>query len=388
MMRTLVSLLSTLLISSAAYAQESISAGKYQAILGDCVACHGADLSGGMGFPIPVGEIYATNITPDKTYGIGNYSLEDFIKVMRQGVTKEGSYLYPAMPYTAYAKMTDEDLSALYQYLMSEVPAQAVANKDVDIPWPLNMRWPLAIWNFLFHEASVFEPDPDKSPEWNRGAYLVQGATHCGTCHTPRGLFMQEKALTGEHEAFLAGAQLAGWYANDIRGQNYSSEEIATLLKTGRSQHQAVLGPMAEVISYSSQFFTDYDLTSIALYITELSNDKPQKAADLAKVSDQASGIYAMYCSTCHGREGQGTDTVIPALAGNSTVLASDPASLLNILIHGGSTAHTQTHIGYRMPGYGWTLDDQQLADLANMLRASWGNQGSNVRVEQVAKQR
>lgn len=370
-------------------AEPSISAGHYQAILGDCTACHGSDLSGGMAFPTPVGDIYATNITPDKNHGIGDYNLDEFIRVMRHGVTQDGSNLYPAMPYTAYAKMSKVDLTELYRYLMDEVAPLAVANRPADISWPLSMRWPLSLWNWMFHDDTEFVPNPNENAQWNRGAYLVQGAAHCGTCHTPRGFAMQEKALTDAGAKYLSGAELNGWYAVNIRGKQYRKTELVSLLQTGRSKKQAVLGPMAEVITHSTQYFTDEDLHSIAVYLTSLEPSKAVNTGKTMAMANEESQInYAVFCSACHGRKGEGTKNVIPALAANDTVLATNPASLINIILHGGSTAHTQTHIGYDMPAYDWALDNQQVADMANMLRASWGNQASAVTPAQVAKQR
>lgn len=375
-----------------ALAGSAMSAGEYISKLGDCAACHTSDasapLAGGKGFPTPIGTVFATNITPDKTHGIGNYSLPEFIKVMREGVASDGHQLYPAMPYTAYAKMSDKDLEDLYHYLMKEVPPLAVANKESDIPWPLNMRWPLMGWNWLYHDDSRFTPVAGKSEQWNRGAYLVQGAGHCGSCHTPRGLGMQEKALTEADPLYLSGATLDGWYAPNIRGARYDKQAIINLLKTGLSQHQAVSGPMAEVITHSSQYFSDADLASIATYLTELSDDTPVSQGNRAYASAGGKADYAMYCSTCHGVNGEGNDHVIPSLVGNQTVLADDPSSLLNVLLHGAETPITQGHIGYHMPGYGWTLNDEQMAELANTLRASWGNEGAAIKPAAVKAQR
>lgn len=158
---------------------QAMSDGEYVAKAGDCTACHtspgGALFAGGMKFPTPLGNIYATNITPDKQQGIGAYSFDEFDRAMRQGIAKDGHRLYPAMPYTSYAKMNAEDMRALYDYLMNEVPAQNTANRASDISWPLSMRWPLAVWNQLFHDDTPYQPDHNQSAEWNRGAYLVQG---------------------------------------------------------------------------------------------------------------------------------------------------------------------------------------------------------------------
>lgn len=395
MIRSLTLTASAVLLALPAFtlqAAPAMSAGEYVAKLGDCAACHTSEaskpLAGGKGFPTPIGTVYATNITPDKTHGIGNYSLPEFIKVMREGITRSGDPLYPAMPYTAYAKMSDEDLTALYHYLMQDVQPQAVADKESDIPWPLNMRWPLNGWNWVYHDDSRFTPVAGKSEEWNRGAYLVQGAGHCGSCHTPRGLGMQEKALTEVDPLYLSGATLDGWYAPNIRGTRYDKQALIDLLKTGRSQHQAVSGPMAEVITHSSQYFSDADLASIATYLTELGGDAAASKGNRAYASAGGKADYAMYCSTCHGVNGQGNDHVIPSLVGNQTVLAEDPSSLLNVLLYGAETPVTQGNIGYHMPGYGWTLNDQQIAELVNTLRASWGNEGVAIKPETVKAQR
>lgn len=288
---------------------QAMSAGEYVAKAGDCTACHtapgGAELAGGMKFPTPLGAIYATNITPDKLHGIGAYSFEEFDRAMRQGVAKDGHRLYPAMPYTSYAKMSAEDMRALYDYLMNEVPAQNVANRDSDISWPLSMRWPLAVWNQLFHDDQPYQADPQQSAEWNRGAYLVQGAGHCGSCHTPRGWAMQEKGLDGKEPVFLSGAELDGWYASNLRG--LPPEEVTALLKTGRSRHAAVAGPMSEVVTHSTQYLSDGDLNAIAVYLRSLAPETAAKAAAPAAQADNPGGkaTYAMYCSTCHGNKGR-----------------------------------------------------------------------------------
>jgi mono/diheme cytochrome c family protein len=356
------------------------------------VACHSVPnapaFTGGLKMMTPLGAIYATNITPDKETGIGAYTLEDFEKALRKGVAKDGHRLYPAMPYPSYAKMSDEDVGALYAYFMHGVKPVVQANQESDIPWPLNMRWPLMGWNWVYHDDSRFTPVAGKSEEWNRGAYLVQGAGHCGSCHTPRGLGMQEKALTEADPVYLSGAALDGWYAPDIRGSRYDKQALIDLLKTGRSQHQAVAGPMAEVITHSSQYFSDADLASIATYLTDLKAEPAVAKGARAYASAGGKADYAMYCSTCHGVDGKGNDHVIPSLVNNRTVLADDPASLLNVLLHGAETPITRGHLGYHMPGYGWTMDDERIAELVNTLRASWGNEGQAIKAAAVKAQR
>ncbi|QPS87202.1 cytochrome c [Serratia plymuthica] len=372
---------------------QAMSAGEYVAKAGDCTACHtapgGALLAGGMKFPTPLGAIYATNITPDKQHGIGAYSFDEFDRAMRQGIAKDGHRLYPAMPYTSYAKMNAADMRALYDYLMQEVPAQNAANRASDISWPLSMRWPLAVWNQLFHDDAQYRPDSGQSAEWNRGAYLVQGAGHCGSCHTPRGWAMQEKGLDSKEPAFLSGAELDGWYASNLRGM--PQEEVAALLKTGRSRHAAVAGPMSEVVTHSTQYLTDGDLNAIATYLHSLAAEKPPAEKAVAPVAgSQQAGqrTYAMYCSTCHGNKGEGSDNTIPALAGNATVTADNPLTALRVLLEGAQTPITQQATAIAMPGYGWALNDRQAADLMSYLRGSWGNQAGVVTAQQVQEAR
>jgi thiosulfate dehydrogenase len=369
--------------------------GEYLARAGDCTACHsapgGAFMAGGVPFDTPIGRIYSSNISPDAEHGIGAYSFEEFDRAMREGVRKDGQALYPAMPFTSYAKLSGEDMRALYDYFMQQVPAQAVANQAVDIPWPLSLRWPLKIWQGLFHDAAPFAAQADKSAGYNRGAYLVQGLGHCGACHTPHGWAMQELASDERSAQFLAGSALDGWYASNLRQANFSQNDIIDLLRTGRSQNFAVSGPMGDVISHSSQYLNQADLAGIAEYLLAIAEQPAKTATAVAQpVSAPASAAatYASFCAVCHGREGEGSEFVVPALAANPTVLAADSSSLLQVLLNGSRSPRTQAHMGYAMPGYGWTLDDQQMADLANYLRGSWGNQGEAVTPTQVAAAR
>ncbi|WP_447867467.1 c-type cytochrome [Rahnella bonaserana] len=379
-------------LMAAAGSAMAMSEGEYVAKAADCAACHtspqGATLAGGVRFATPVGEIYSTNITPDIQHGIGGYSFEEFDKAMREGIAKDGHALYPAMPYTSYVKMSGKDMRALYNYLMKEVKSQPVANRENDISWPMSMRWPLRVWNSAFLEDGEFIPQADKSARWNRGAYLVQGAGHCGACHTPRGWAQQEKAVDEKDMAFLSGGELDGWSAPSLRGLKISQPELVTLLKTGRNTHDAVSGPMGEVITNSTQFMTDDDLNSMAVYLLSLKAEAQPAPAKKAVATEAGQQTFMRYCSTCHGVKGDGKDSAIPALAGNLTVNAENPQTLLRVILYGAQTPVTAEHMSNTMPGYGWTLTDQQAADLTNTLRASWGNQAAEVTPGEVAKAR
>lgn len=241
-----------------------VARGEYVSRLTDCVACHsvpgGAAYTGGLKMVTPMGAIFATNITPDRETGIGAYTLADFDRALRSGVAKDGHRLYPAMPYPSYAKLSDDDVKALYAYFMKGVPAVHQENRESTIPWPLNMRWPLAFWNVVFAPSDVYRPDTSKDAQWNRGAYLVEGAGHCGACHTPRSLAFNEKGTDSHSAAFVSGALIDGWFAPSLRNDantglgRWSEDDIFRFLKTGRNEHAVVFGSMTEAFNNSTQF--------------------------------------------------------------------------------------------------------------------------------------
>src|ERR1700722_11116563 len=235
---------------------DSIERGRSLAVAADCTACHtargGEPFAGGLAIDSPLGAIYSTNITPDHASGIGNFTLDDFDRALRHGIDDEGVTLYPAMPYPAYARMSDEDIAALYDYFMHGVAPVTIHAHAGGIPWPLSIRWPVAIWRKLFApspDAPPFDASRYTNPEVARGAYLVQGPGHCGTCHTPRAITLQEKALDTSSNAYLAGGQkIGGWVAVNLRGNaadglgNWSKEDIVETLRTARNSGQAIIG--------------------------------------------------------------------------------------------------------------------------------------------------
>ena len=385
---------------------ELLQRGEYLARAGDCAACHtspgGKPFAGGLPLATPLGAVYSTNITPDPKTGIGSYSYDDFARALRDGVAKGGTRLYPAMPYTAYAKITDEDMKALYAwFLEGGVQAVAQPNQDSDIAWPLNMRWPLGIWNALFTDAKPYQPVAAQTPEWNRGAYLVQGLGHCGTCHTPRGIAFQEKALDQTGAAYLSGAKLAGWYAADLAGatdsslQGWSEADLVEFLKAGRNTHTAAFGPMGEAVAHSTQYFNDADLKAVAVYLKSLSAGREVAAVGSdsttvklveGKPASLGEELYLDNCAACHRSDGRGYRSTFPRLAGNSAVLGASADSLIRIILNGSSVPVTQSApTGLSMPAFGWRLDDAQVAELASFLRSAWGYQAAPVRAEEVA---
>ncbi|NIE73576.1 c-type cytochrome [Pantoea sp. Ap-967] len=390
----------------------AITRGEYLARAGDCMACHtakgGKPYAGGLGLETPIGTVYATNISPDPVHGIGGYTLAEFDQAVRHGIRKDGSTLYPAMPYPSYAKVTDQDIADLYAYFMKGVQPVVEANRDSDIPWPMNMRWPLAFWRWTFAQQVTTESGNTPDPQLERGRYLVNGLGHCGSCHTPRGIGMQEKSLSdsdGDH--FLAGgAPLEGWVAKNLRGDlhdglgSWSTGELAQFLKTGRTERTAVFGSMTDVIQHSMQHLTDSDRLAIARYLKSLPAKVAQApasattsttAAQLANMDTSVAGArtYIDNCMACHRSDGRGYAEVFPALAGNSVVNGQDATSLIHIVLAGGylpGNQHAPT--GYGMPDFAWRLSDQEVADVVSFIRKGWSNQGGAVTENDVAKQR
>lgn len=378
----------------AASSPEIIAKGEYLARAGDCVVCHTGPgerpFAGGYRMSTPLGDIYTTNITPDKETGIGNYSFEDFEQAMRHGVAKDGHHLYPAMPYPSYAKVTEDDLRALYAFFMESIPAASRKNAPSEIPRPLNWRWPLAIWNTVFTDKVGYTPDPAHDETWNRGAYLVQGLGHCGSCHTPRGIFFQEKGLTEQKTTYLSGGNLDNWFASSLRSDpdfglaKWSVADIAEFLKTGHNEHATAFGTMIDAINNSTQYLSDADLTAIATYLKSLPAN--HEASD-AKVASVDSKLYVQQCAACHLDTGKGHAPYIAPLAGNPTVMDPDPSSLINITLNGSSRVVVNgMPDAYRMPQFRVLLKDEQIAELVSFIRSSWGNTGKPVTADQVAK--
>ncbi len=377
-----------------------IEHGKYVAQLGDCIACHtasqGKPMAGGLELNTPMGTIFSSNITPDRETGIGAYTFEQFDRLMREGVTPAGMNLYPAMPYPSYAKMSEPDMRALYAYLMQAVEPVRQANLEADMSFPFNQRWGLALWNFAFLDKQPFQAAPGRDELLNRGAYLVQGLGHCGSCHTPRGIAFQEKAMSDDGRSgrhYLAGETVEHWRALSLRNL-WTVEDTVQLLKTGQNRFATVAGNMADVIHHSTQHFSDEDLTAIASYLKSLppgADDLPMPsvaqapAAPPVDLFTSRGGLgYIQFCSDCHRSDGAGVKGLFPPLAGNPSITSSNPTSLLHITLTGWQTAQTATHPRvYTMPGFA-RLADQEIAEILSFVRTRWGNAGTPISAAQV----
>jgi mono/diheme cytochrome c family protein len=392
---------------------ELIRKGEYLARAGDCVACHtahdGKPFAGGHGIESPIGTIYATNITPDKDTGIGGWTYGDFERAVRRGVGHDGSALYPAMPFPSYAKVTDEDTQALYAYFMKGVEPVKQANKANDIPWPLSIRWPLAYWRTLFSpspESVAVPPAAAKSEadaQIARGAYLVQGLGHCGSCHTPRALTMQEKGLDEKSSDYLSGAILNDWSVPALRGiKHWSQDEIVDYLGSGRNNHASVAGEMTDVVANSTSHMSDEDLHAMAAYLKSLAvggegvykHEAQRSEATTAKLTaakDLTLGerLYLDNCGACHFVAGNGASRVFPRLDGASVINAENPTALIHVILAGAQTPSTERAPSVLpMPGFAERMNDTEIAELASFLRQGWSNKASAVSEKQVKEVR
>jgi alcohol dehydrogenase (quinone), cytochrome c subunit len=385
-----------------------VARGEYLARLGDCAACHTVPgrppFTGGLRMNTPIGAIYSTNITPDPTYGIGGFTLADFDRALRFGVSK-GHTLYPAMPYPSYSNTKPEDIAALNAYFKSGVTASATPNITNEIPFPLSMRWPLTFWRLLLApRPAPFDPG-SLDPVEARGAYFVDGLGHCGECHTPRALTLQVRAQTRKDgDAYLSGAVIENYFAPSLRTDGHGSladwsvQDVAEFLKTGANSSGIAFGSMTDVIVHSTKFMTDDDALAAARYLksivdkgtqTFVYNAAVHHALQEGDTHKPGSLLYLDNCAACHRPDGLGYERVFPRLAGNPVVMAPEAISLATIVLEGSLTPRTSaTPAQFAMPSFAWRLNDQEVADVVNFIRSSWGNRGAPITAEDVAKLR
>lgn len=390
-------------LSGAAIAAESdnalIERGHYISTASDCVACHttegGAEFAGGKAIETPLGEIFAPNITPSKT-GIGAYTYEQFDAAVREGIRADGAHLYPAMPYTAYAKITDEDMKALYAYFMQGVEPVEQASPQSELPFPFNIRLSMLGWNLLFLDGKPYEADSSQSDQWNRGAYLGEALAHCSTCHTPRNAMMAE-----DRSKLLGGASLGTWYAPNITADvnsgigNWSEAEIISYLKSGHADGKSqAAGPMAEAIAHSLQHLHDEDLQALAVWLksvpavsdaadTQPADSHGQALADPDAVlmeplpEDMAdmSGaqLYEAACSSCHQADGTGAGG-LPSLVNNTVLGRSNTDNLVMAILDGVKYRNEiKASYGVDMLAFRNELSDAQIARVANYTLENFG---------------
>jgi mono/diheme cytochrome c family protein len=368
---------------------ELVQRGAYLAKVGNCAACHtargGPLLAGGKGIETPFGTVYANNITPDPETGIGKWSADHFWRAMHHGRSRDGRLLYPAFPYPDYTLVTREDSDALYAFLRRQ-PAAKQPNRPHDLRFPYNSQVSLAVWRALFFTPGEFETKAGKSPEWNRGAYLVRGLGHCQACHAPRNAF----GATDEKLELSGGLiPIQNWYAPSLASpaeagvQGWTPEEVVRLLKDGQTSKGAAMGPMAEVVFSSTQHLSDADLRAMATFLRELPQRQapvPEPVKVASDVQELGAKLYKAQCAECHGERGEGGGAAYPPLAGHRTVTTASNANLVKVIISGGFPPTTARHPRpYGMPPFGQSLTDAEIAALASFLRSSWGNDAPGV---------
>jgi mono/diheme cytochrome c family protein len=374
---------------------ETIARGKALAIAADCASCHTADpakpFAGGKRIDTPFGAIYSPNLTPDRDTGLGGWSDDDFYRALHDGVAPDGSRYYPAFPYPNFTRITREDVLAIRAWLATLGPIRNTP-PPLQLRWPLNHRVVMRGWNLLFFRPGTFENNPRKSAEWNRGAYLVEGPAHCGACHTPRNLFGADR-----RSRILGGGPIDRWFAPRLDGaarsglKSWSGEDIAEYLASGRNGKSHADGPMAEVVVNSTSRMSDADIHAIAIYLKDLPAGAPERAVTPPPPADMAAGqeVYAHACIACHEADGSGAPRIYPPLPGNALLQSPDPSSTLRIILDGAQTVTTpRAPNAGSMPDYGKQLSDQEIADVANYIRNSWGNAAALVTPAQVAKAR
>jgi mono/diheme cytochrome c family protein len=373
-----------------------IERGRYLARLGDCAACHtapgGAPYAGGLGIQTPFGTIYSANITPDAATGIGAWTKDDFWNAMHSGIRKDGAHLYPAMPYPWFTKLTRQDVDDLKTFLETFPPVHYTPPEN-DQWLPMRIRETVAVWNLLFFDKGVFKPDPHKSAEWNRGAFIMEGPGHCGACHTPA------DPLGGpERDRLYEGQSIQNWWAPNLTSPGtsgvakWSEDDIVAYLKNGRNQHAVASGPMALVIENSTQHLTDTDRASIATYLKDLPirerEPKDAPANDEKESREKAVGghLFRDNCAACHGKDGEGVAELIADLHGSGVVNAPDPVSVLRVILAGAEGNVTKSApTRPAMPPFAWKFDDSEIAAIATYVRQTFGNRAPEVSSDDVA---
>jgi mono/diheme cytochrome c family protein len=376
---------------------QKIERGRYLAVLGDCVGCHtapgGKPFAGGAALETPFGALIGPNITPDVATGVGAWSEEDFRRAMHEGIGRDGARLYPAMPYPAYTKVTRDDVSAIWAYLRSLDPVRNEVQPN-QLRFPFNVRRPAtSTWDLINFQPGVFQPNPAKSDAWNRGAYLVEGLGHCGTCHTPKNITGGDRGSEA-----LQGALLQDWYAPDLTEDprtgigGWSIEEIVRYLKTGANSYDIASGPMAEAVSNSTSKMTDADLLAIATYLKDRAPRSGRAVTALAAANPRmvaGQAIYEDRCAACHSHSGAGVPNLFPRLASAPLVQSADPTSLIRVVLIGSrAVATSAAPTAPAMPAFGWNLNDTEVADVLTYARNTWGNAASAVQPEDVTKLR
>ena len=382
---------------------DAVKRGEYLANAADCLVCHttqgGKPYAGGLGFKLPFGTLYSTNITSDKETGIGNYSDQDFLNAVHRGVRRDGARLYPAMPYTSYTYISDADALAIKAYLFSLPPVRATPPANT-LSFPFNQRWAMMFWSALFNPDTRFAPDTSKSPEWNRGAYLAEALAHCGECHTPRNL-----AFALDNRRKFGGAITAGGRAFNISSDKstgvggWRDEDLVSYLSVGHATgHGSASGPMGEAVDHSFSRFAPEDIRAIVAYLRSVppttSADLPASLAPPASASHKDGGtpdargkmVFEGACVSCHGWTGESPVSTMATLTGAWAVNDPGATNVAQIVISG--TKREIPDGALSMPAFGNAYSDDEIAAVANYVTARFGSKGSKLTGKDVAELR
>ena len=379
--------------------QASAERGAYLVRVGNCMACHtdrgGAAWAGGRAIDTPFGVVYSSNLTPDKATGLGNWSADDFWRALHHGRSRDGRLLYPAFPYPNYTEVTRADADAMYAFLRT-VPAVQRENTPHGLRWPYSTQAALAVWRALYFRPGEYQPDPERSAEWNRGAYLVRGLGHCAACHTARNVLGASSEMMDLSGGLIP---MQNWYAPSLASEReasvakWSVRDIARLLRDGVSAQGTVLGPMAEVVLYSTQYLSEADALAMGMFLKSLPPSPPPEPPEFLppdpRVLERGQRIYGQHCASCHGERGEGIKGAYPPLAGNRAVTLPVTANLVQVVLGGGYPPATAGNPRpYGMPPFVMVLKDADVAAVLTFLRSSWGHNAPPVSEFEVAQQR
>ncbi|MGA7440215.1 MAG: cytochrome c [Luteibacter sp.] len=398
------------LIAGAPSNADPVARGAYLARAADCVACHtvaegGKPFAGGLAFKLPFGTIYSSNITADPETGIGNWTDDEFVRAVREGIRNDGKHLYPAFPYTSYTELSRADVLAIKAWLFTQ-PKVNQANRANDLGFPYNQRWAMAFWNAAFFRSHRFEPDAGRPPEWNSGAYLAGALGHCSECHTPRNFGFGLK-----HGDALAGEVVNGWRAYNITSDgthgvgHWSDEALAQYLRTGHADgHASASGPMGEAVAHSLQYLTLEDTAALVSWLRTVParegkdpivvDAKAQamlastEAAPGGDASTNAMGshLFEGACASCHQWNGAGQQTPYASLAGTRGVNDPSGANVTQAILQGVKMRIGENEV--YMPAFGHAYSDTEVAALANYVIGHFGGKRGEVTPEDVARQR
>ena len=370
--------------------------GAYLARAGHCAACHtargGTPLAGGRAIETPFGTVYSSNLTPDPATGLGGWQADDFWTALHLGRSRDGRLLNPAFPYNHTSVIRREDSDALFAWLQQQTPVQQTRPPDT-LPWPLGTQAALAVWRSLYFKPAPFEPDPAQTPEWNRGAYLVQGLGQCAACHSPRNALGASGRVDDLSGGLMPGGQ---WYATNLLSEAESGlastalRDIVRLLRSGQGAGASTSGPMGEVVQHGLQYLHEDDLRAMAVYLQSRTRQTPQAsapaaAAPKARLARHGATLYGEHCASCHGQQGEGVPGLYPALAGNRAVQLPTAVNLVQSVLYGGYAPATQEHPRpFGMPPYVLQFSDEDIAAVLTHLRTQWGHTAGEVTPLQV----